>query len=93
MIDCSSNRFTVSPNPSNENISVSANNSGTNTLKQVEVREVELIDKMGATKYKRRLGNGLTAANISVSNLPSDIYTLRIFDGEVWHSYKVSIQH
>ena len=93
VIDCSSNRFTVSPNPSSENISVSANNSGQNISKQVEVQEVELVDKMGSTRYKRKLGKGLTSTNISVSNLPSDIYTLRIFDGEVWHSYKVSIQH
>ena len=85
--------FVVSPNPSNENISVSVNNSGSNISKEIEVREVELIDKMGSTRYKRKLGKGLTSANISVSNLPSDIYTLRIFDGEVWHSYKVSIQH
>ena len=93
VVSCSTSGFTVSPNPSSENISVSANNSGQNISKQVEVQEVELVDKMGSTRYKRKLGKGLTSTNISVSNLPSDIYTLRIFDGEVWHSYKVSIQH
>ncbi len=93
VIDCSSNRFTVSPNPSSDNINISVNNSMKYVSKQIEVREVELIDKMGSTRYKKQFGNGLTSANISVSNLPNDIYTLRIFDGEVWHSYKISIQH
>lgn len=93
VIDCSSNRFTVSPNPSSDNINISVNNSMKYVSKQIEVREVELIDKMGSTRYKKQFGNGLTSANISVCNLPNDIYTLRIFDGEVWHSYKISIQH
>ena len=93
VIDCSSNRFTVSPNPSSDNIYISANNSGKNISKQIEVQDVELVDKMGSTRYKRKLGKGLTSANISVSNLPNDIYTLRIFDGDVWQSYRISIQH
>ena len=93
VIDCSSNRFTISPNPSSDNIYVTVNNLAKSISKQIEVREVELIDKMGNIRHKKKLGNGFTSANISVSNLPNDIYTLRIFDGEVWHSYKISIQH
>lgn len=31
--------------------------------------------------------------NISISQLPNDIYTLRIFDGAMWHSNKIIIKH
>ena len=93
VIDCSSNMFTISPNPSSENIYVRVNNSAKNNSKQIEIREIELIDKMGNIRHKRKFDNGLTSTSISVGNLPNDIYTMRIFDGEVWHSHKISIQH
>ena len=93
VIDCSSARFTVSPNPSSENIYITSNTSDKKNSKPTEVQEVEIIDKMGNLKYKKKIGIGFTSANISISNLPTNIYTLRIYDGDLWHSYKISIQH
>ncbi len=87
--------FAVSPNPGVSNIKITPNmNTATKVnAKPLEVREVEIIDKMGVIKYRQKFGKGLTTVNISVSQLPNDIYTLRIFDGKKWHSHKIVVQH
>jgi hypothetical protein len=55
--------------------------------------EVQIIDKMGMVRLKKQIGKGSTPLTIPVNNLASDIYTLRIFDGQNWYSHKVSILH
>lgn len=87
--------YSVSPNPSSGNIKIAPNNnlvSKTNA-KPLEVQAVEIVDKMGAVRHRQKFGSGLTSVNISVSALPNDVYTLRIFDGKSWHSQKIIIQH
>lgn len=87
-------QFRVSPNPTSDIIKIDPNPEVEHADKStIEVQQVELIDKMGTIKYKRNIGKGLNTATISVSHLPNDIYTLRIFDGKTWHSHKVIIQH
>ena len=87
--------YTVSPNPSSENITIqSASNSTDKAAKKaLEIQEVELVSKMGTVSYKQKFNKGLTTVNISVNALPDDLYVLRIFDGKTWHSHKVLIQH
>lgn len=88
--------YTVSPNPSSDNVRIEINNSEmakANTKKSAEIQEVELYDKMGLIKRKQKFGKGQTAATISVVALPNDVYTLRIFDGKIWQSCKIIIQH
>lgn len=87
--------FSVAPNPSSDviKIEVSKDPELKSLISSSEIREVELIDKMGRVRYKRKLDKGLKVTTIKVNDLPSDIYTLRIFDGQTWHSHKVSVQH
>lgn len=92
---CSS-AFTVFPNPSSDVIKIEANADPTVKsifTKPVEVRQVEMLDKMGIIKYKKTYAKGVITANISVSKLPNDIYTLRIYDGQTWFTHKISIVH
>lgn len=88
--------FAVSPNPSSDIINIEPNNdpAAKTTLKlPAEINQVELTDKMGIVRYRQKFGKSATRATINVSNLPSDIYTLRIFDGQIWFTHKVIIQH
>lgn len=88
--------YTVSPNPSFDNVSIESNDntdSKANGKKSSEIQEVEIIDKMGALKQKQKFTKGMTRVNIFVSTLPTDVYTLRIFDGQIWHSTKIVVQH
>ena len=88
-------RYTVSPNPSSGNIKISPNSNSVSKTnnKPLEVQAIEIVDKMGMLKHRQTFGKGLTTVNISVSQLPNDIYTLRIFDGQKWHSNKIVVQH
>lgn len=88
-------RYSVSPNPSSGNIKIQpfVSTIGKASQKPLEIRKIELIDKMGAVRHAQNFGNGLTTVNLSVSQLPNDVYTLRIFDGKNWHSHKIIIQH
>lgn len=87
--------YTVSPNPSTNYIKISPNNAtaAKAKAKALEVQAVEVVDKMGAVKLKQKFERGLTTVNVSVSQLPNDIYTLRIFDGQKWHSHKIVVKH
>lgn len=86
--------YTVSPNPSSDNISIESNDdTGLKANgKKFEIQEIEIIDKMGISKQRQKFTKGMTRVNISVSSLPTDVYTLRIFDGQNWHSSKIVAQ-
>jgi hypothetical protein len=90
----SSTEFKISPNPSSELIVIEANTEAvTKSIALPNIQDVELIDRTGALKYKKKFGKGLSRVSILVGNLPTDMYILRVFNGDVWQSYKVSINH
>ena len=93
IIDCSSMKFSVSPNPAHSNILVSVINSDRNISKPNEIQSIELIDKMGNIRYLIKPGRGVQTMTIPVVNFPNDIYTVKIFDGKIWHARKIIIQH
>ncbi|MBX2933048.1 MAG: T9SS type A sorting domain-containing protein [Ferruginibacter sp.] len=88
-------RFSVSPNPTTGIIRIQppVNNTVKSKEKAIEIRKIELIDKMGIVKYQQNFASGLTSTKISVNHLPNDVYTLRIFDGQKWHTHKIVVQH
>ncbi|MBK8712879.1 MAG: T9SS type A sorting domain-containing protein [Niastella sp.] len=88
--------FAVSPNPSTDVINIEPNTdpaAKATLTKPAEIVQVELTDKMGIIRYRQKFGNPAPTATINVSSLPSDVYTLRIFDGQIWFTHKVIIQH
>ncbi len=87
--------FSVSPNPSSDIVEITpnANTKAKTNLKQLDVHAIELVDKMGIVKYSQKFEKGLSTVNISVGQLPNDIYKLRIFDGQKWHSHNIMVQH
>jgi len=74
----------ASPNPT----------SGALTLKltskdDASIREVIIINKL-ERPMKRIVVNGKTLThNINISELPPDVYIIRVFDGKRWHSQKI----
>lgn len=88
-------RFSISPNPSSGNIKIQppVGATGKKQLKPLEIHQVEVIDKMGNVKHIQSFATGSITVNLSLSHLPNDIYTLRIFDGKNWHSHKMVMQH
>lgn len=86
--------YAISPNPSSGNIKIAPNtNTASKTNpKSLDIQDIEIVDKMGIIKHRQRFEKGVKTVNLSVSQLSSDIYTLRIFDGQKWHSRKIIVQ-
>ncbi len=74
--------------PSSDNITIqpATNSKGKEIKKSLEIREIELVDKMGMVRHRQKFAKGTTTQNLSVNTLPNDLYVLRIFDGKTWHS-------
>ena len=87
--------YRVSPNPATKNLSIQSLEETENSkIQKVSgIQKVEIYDKMGALKLSRNFSSLQSAANISVASIPTDIYTLRIFDGRVWQRCKIVVQH
>lgn len=82
-------RVSINPNPSTNLINVELTEKE-NKKKVKEILEVRITDKLGVIKQKwnfAKTGN-TTLRQINISNLPSDIYTIMVFDGKTWTSEK-----
>lgn len=80
-IDCSSGggeHLKAFPNPSNNEIIVDTRISGKT------ITEVKIIDKFGNIRLQIRFPGYNKMVKIDVSRLPSDIYYLHVFAGQVW---------
>jgi Pregnancy-associated plasma protein-A/Secretion system C-terminal sorting domain len=93
VVDCSNQLVSVMPNPATDFIQVTMDKTNLNFKLQPEIQTIEILDKIGMVKSKTDFAKGITTASISVGSLPSDVYTVRIFDGEVWYVRKVIIRH
>ncbi|WP_298390082.1 T9SS type A sorting domain-containing protein, partial [Hydrotalea sp.] len=88
--------YTIYPNPGSGNINIESINESDAIIsekKSAEIREIEIIDKMGVLRQKQKFSIRMIKVYISVSNLPTDIYLLRIFDGKNWQATKIVVQH
>lgn len=92
--NCTGARFAISPNPTSEMLTIDQiDDAKTGKTPKSEIQEVELIDKMGTLQFKQKFGKGLLKTTILINNLPDDVYTIRIFDGDSWYIDKIIIQH
>ena len=76
--------FTVSPNPASTEITVKTDSN--------RIQKIEITDKMGNIKKSFNYGAMRNKAVISISDLPVDIYTIRVFDGRQWNATLFSKQ-
>jgi len=77
-------KFTVSPNPSSNNINIEV--AGETTFDRVRI-----IDKLGNLKREWNFGQKQKRKQLDMSNLPTDIYTVQIFDGKTWVAKLISV--
>ena len=85
----------VSPNPSSDNINITLNEGRSlesSAEKSLVIQEIQIVDKVGILKQSQKFSKGMKKVNFSVRLLSPDVYTLRIFDGKVWHTTKIVIQ-
>jgi hypothetical protein len=53
-----------------------------------QIQKIRVIDKMGQIK-KQINGNSSDRMTINIADLPSDIYTILVYDGKAWLSTQV----
>jgi len=87
--------FRISPNPASDQLKIEQIDSASNKiLSQANIEKVEIIDKMGAKvfsqQFRKENNNRIV---IPTNKLRNDVYTVRIYSGKEWKSYKVIIQH
>jgi hypothetical protein len=88
----SSNTMLVYPNPSSGTINVAVNEKNEQTSASY-IGTVEIIDKLGQLRLRKQYSEGTRNVGLSVSQLPNDIYTVRVFDGKEWTAYQISVHH
>ena len=84
--------LTISPNPSTGNIHLKLvdqpNVIPANTHEK-KIMTIRIVDKMGQIK-KTFNGNGFDEMTIDLSSLPTDIYTILVFNGKEWISKQIN---
>lgn len=85
--------FRVSPNPATNAIKIEPFKQEEKFSLKNGIQVIQVIDKMGVIKSIKNLGKGVKSTVIQVNNLPTDVYTLRIYDGTTWYTHKIIIKH
>lgn len=82
---CGSARFSVSPNPSGSNIKVKSKG-------QASFSRIRIVDKLGNIKKDIQFSANTRQADINISELPIDVFSVQIFDGNSWSAILLSVQ-
>jgi hypothetical protein len=88
--------FKISPNPGTDVVKIEEYDDVTGKLvTESNIKAIEMMDKMGIVHYRQKFNSKTIASSLSipVKLLRNDMYTVRIFDGIEWKSYKVIVQH
>ena len=85
--------YTISPNPASSIVSVRVDEAKLSQEKitksnSQDIKEISIVDKMGAVISKQAFGKNIRMVNLNVSNLKPDIYIIRIFNGKDYTSLK-----
>ncbi|NOU38435.1 MAG: T9SS type A sorting domain-containing protein [Ferruginibacter sp.] len=83
--------YRISPNPTKDNLLVGVNEDKLAKEKiaksiNQDIKEIQIIDKMGIVQTKQTFANGTRLQNINVANLKIGIYTIKIYNGKEWIS-------
>lgn len=87
-VDCGTGgpAFAISPNPTKDNITVDGRKKNKN------IKEIQIIDKLGNIKRVAKYSGDLQIITFNVSGLSPDIYYIKIFDGQKWETKQLSKQ-
>ncbi|MFT3948485.1 MAG: T9SS type A sorting domain-containing protein [Agriterribacter sp.] len=95
------NALSVFPNPASDNVIIELGSAANDvsTLKtsataaSAVIQEIVVYDKLGIVRFRKKFSEGGSTQTISLSGLPSDVYTLQVFDGASWQSKKIIVKH
>ena len=89
-------RFKIYPNPASSYLNVEVDQTQPNTA-NTHINAVQLINQYSTVVYNQTYpdspGNFYIGVQIPVYNQANGNYTLRVFDGTIWASYAVVVQH
>jgi hypothetical protein len=89
----SSPSFTLSPNPAQNNVVVTADNKPLSKNKlQNLIYAVKISDELGTLRKSFEYKSGVASTNISLSGLNSGTYLISVFDGQIWSSRQFIVQ-
>ncbi|MBL7702787.1 MAG: T9SS type A sorting domain-containing protein [Ferruginibacter sp.] len=77
-------KVVISPNPTSGQIKIDITGS-----KTAAIKEIIITDKAGNTKRRLTFSQNLTTVNITIADLPTDVYILQVYDGKSWISNKI----
>lgn len=83
----------ASPNPATNTTTISLqSNNKLKATSQSTIKEIKITDKVGNIKRQLKFKGGQSTQTVDVSGLPSDVYTVSVFDGVKWRTTKIIVQ-
>ncbi len=83
----------ASPNPAITTTTISlVSNNKLKATGQSTIQEIKIADKVGHIKRRLKFKNGQSTQTVDVSGLPSDVYTVSVFDGVKWRTTKIIVR-
>lgn len=88
-----SSSLRISPNPASNTAIISLMSSSIQRSSTKNgIQEIKITDKIGNLKRQLKFKGGLQSQTIDVSGLPTDVYTINVFDGITWRTSKIFVQ-
>ncbi len=84
--------FSMSPNPAQDELTVSVDNSNIKTNSQSYIYGIKITDGTATVRKMYEYKSGINSTRISLAGLSSGLYTLSVFDGKQWYSKQLVIQ-
>jgi hypothetical protein len=82
----------ASPNPATSTTTISFQSKNKQkTTRQNTIQEIKISDKVGNIKRHLKFKGEQSTQTVDVSWLPSDVYTVSVFDGVKWRTTKIIV--
>lgn len=78
--------FTAMPNPAQNNVTISADNSDNKHNSKNLIYAIKLVDRYGQVKKSLEYKSGTTSQKISLIGINAGMYLVSVFDGKTWSS-------
>jgi hypothetical protein len=90
--NCHSFAYIMSPNPAQDNVTISSDNSNIKSSSQNKIYQIRITDALGTLKKSVEYKSGINTTQISLSGLNSGAYLVSVFDGTNWDTQQLIIQ-
>lgn len=89
-----SSQMLVSPNPANDNITVSLLEGGSQLKNKTSkaIFEIAVLDKMGNVKIMKKYKGDISPINLYIGTLKPDIYIIKVFDSKQWLTQQLVVE-